>query len=128
MLSKDLYDRIATRVVEECAKRGLNGVFAMQELTSFRIYYSFVRMVKPMRQGVKGKRDANFLAIALAKLAMVIVHERDTGYETMVIGEVPFAGGRLSKDRRFAYAFSGASPEEDAEIAEFAEDFHRSLR
>ena len=128
LLNEDgTFDRINDRILEECMKRNINGAFAVADVHRFHTRYGNILTEKPIREGVEGKNDCNFLAVCFSKLAMVIVHRRNTGGETKFIGEVPYMGGRLSKDGQFAYAFSGASQEEDDELMQIAEETHATL-
>ena len=128
LLNEDsTFERINSRILEECIKRNISGAFAVADVHRFHTRYSYIRTEKPAREGVEGKNNCNFLAVCFSKLAMVIIHRRNTGGETDFIGEVPYMGGRLSKDGQFAYAFSGAAQEIDDEIMQIAEEVHASL-
>ena len=130
-LDDDTFERIAARIVEECGRRGIQGTFAMVELSTpysrSTIRWQLVLMESVLRLNRPSKQDSNSLAIVLAKLAMVIAHMENTGGETNIRGEVPWKGGRISADRKFGYAFSGGTQEEDDELMQFAGLFHASL-
>lgn len=122
----EAFDQIAAWVIAEAQRRGYVGVFAMTEFET-----GMIRWVKTGENVLKldrpdGKEDTNSLGMVLAKLAVVIAHLRHSGGKALR-GEVPHPGGRISADGRFGYAFSGAKSEEDDQLMQDAEGFHRSL-
>jgi hypothetical protein len=121
----EVYERISDRVVEECGRRGINGVFAMAD-RFHRIRYTYVLLNNLVRLDKDDGLRYNLLCCVLSKIGIVLSYRRNSGGDSCV-GEVPFMGGRLSKDGEFAYAFSGASQEEDDDLMQFAEQFHASL-
>lgn len=128
-LDSKVFKAVAEHVAEEACKRSLSGMFVMADLGQPEnlAFFSHINRPTCLRIGVEGKRDINFLAVAFSKLAGVVAHSKDTGEETQIFGEVPYKGGHLSEDEQFVYAFSGASAEEDLELAKSAEAFHGSL-
>jgi hypothetical protein len=128
----DVFFRVGARIVEECGRRGIQGTFAMVDLvtayTRSQIRWMMVGTISPLKLNRPGKEDSNSLAIVLTKLAMVIAHQCHTGVEAPLKGEVPWKGGRISEDREFGYAFSGGTADEDDELMQLAEEFHKSLK
>lgn len=124
----EAFDHIARWVAQECRQRGFIGVFAMSQLDSDVILWTAVSETGVLKLNrPDGKQDSNSLANCLIKIAMVIAHRRHTGGETNIKGEVPWPGGRISEDGQFAYAFSGATSEEDDQLMQEAELIHKSL-
>jgi len=132
-LDDDIFDLIGARVVEECERRGVDGVFAMIDMltpyTWSKPRWMLCRRDSIIDQASDGN-TYNLLAIVFAKLA-AIVGDKDrtvSGGVVKIIGEVPYMGGLRSANRRFIYAFSGASPEVDDEIVRIAEAHHKSFK
>lgn len=128
-LDSKLFKAIAEHVASEARKKSLSGMFVMADLGQPEnvAYFSHVNRSTCLRIGVEGKRDINYLAVAFSKLAGVVAHGKDSGEETQIFGEVPYKGGHYSEDGQFIYAFSGASAEEDLELAKSAEVFHKQM-
>ena len=128
LLDEATFTLISNEVLTECMERNVDGVFAMMaaDTTRWTAYYRLIRRTSPIDQASDGFRY-NLMAIAFSKLSFVMAHHRNSGGETGIIGEFPFAGGRISDDREVIYAFSGAAEEVDDEICEVAEEFHKML-
>lgn len=127
-MSDELFVVIRNYVIDECAKRGIDGVFAMCEVTSpvTKAYYAFVRRETPLEHASDGG-FYNLAAIALSKISVVLAWGIPSGGGSKYEGETHYRGGILSPEGRFAYAFSGATEYQDVEIATLAGEFHRSL-
>ncbi|MBI4158355.1 MAG: hypothetical protein HY505_01925 [Candidatus Yanofskybacteria bacterium] len=128
LLDEATFTLISEEVVKECREKDVDGVFAMMSANTadWGLYWRLVRRVGPIDQASDGNRY-NLMAIAFSKLSFVMAHHRNSGGETNIIGELPYAGGRLSEDREVIYAFSGAAEEVDDEICKAAEEFHKML-
>jgi hypothetical protein len=128
-MSDDLFRAVCQHVKEECARRGIDGVFAMGEVKSpmTKAYYEFIRRDTPLDHSSDG-RFYNLAAIALSKMSVVVAWGRPSGGESNYEGETSYRGGIPSEDGKFAYAFSGASEDEDVQVAQSAYEFHKSLR
>jgi hypothetical protein len=127
-MSDDLFVAVRDYVIEECAKRGIDGVFAMCEIASpvSKVYYACVQRDSPLDNASDG-RFYNLAAIAWSKISVVVSHRVPSGGYSKYEGETNYRGGILSKDGRFAYAFSGATEDQDVEIAKVAYNFHKAL-
>ena len=136
-LDRHTFEQIAQRVIEHCLSRDIQGVFAMVDLTSPDssnvIYWTPVMMHGVLKLNrPEGKQDTNSLGMALSKIAGVIAHRKNTGGDESTVeagqarirGEVPYLGGRISKDLTTGYAFSGGTQEEDDELMQDAEEYH----
>lgn len=121
----EIFHRIVAHVREEAAKMGIRGVFAMADITRATIRVAWVGTTHPIDQDADGRY--NILAIVLAKIGMVMAYGKHTGNPTDIVGEVPYKGGRLSENKCFGYAFSGAAEEVDDQLMQKAEVFHKTL-
>jgi hypothetical protein len=128
-MSEDLFRAVCQHVKEECERRGIDGVFAMGQITSpmTRAFYEFIRRDTPLDHATNG-RFYNLAAIALSKMSVVIAWGHPSGGESKYEGETSYRGGIPSEDGRFAYAFSGATEDEDVQVAQSAYEFHKSLQ
>ncbi len=128
-LDAQVFRAIADHVANLARQRSLSGVLVVTDLGQPEpvAYFSNINRSTCLRIAVEGKRDINFLAVAFSKTAGVVAHGVDSGDERQIFGEVPYKGGHLSDDEQVIYAYSGASAEEDLELAKAAEAFHQSL-
>ena len=128
-LTPRVFETITNQIADYCRVRAWTGVLTVCDLSEImpRIYFANVNRSTCLRLGVEGKRDINYLAIALSKLAVSIAHGTESGEERNIFGEVPYKGSYIDPSERFVYTFSGASEEEDLEIAKRAYQIHLSL-
>lgn len=128
-ITREVFIAVANHVREEARKKLLSGVFVMADVgvSPGVVYYEYICRVSSRRVGVDGKRDVNFLAVAMSKLAVMVADGVDSGHDTGIFGEVAYKGGHISEDENTMYVFSGATQDEDLELVLLAEEFHRSL-
>jgi hypothetical protein len=124
-----VFNSLADRVASYCGSRGLSGVLTVCDLRSVvpTVFFANINRSSCLRIGVEGKRDLNYLAVAFSKLAVSVAHGTESGEERNIFGEVHFRGSYIDPTERFIYAFSGASEEEDLEIAKMAHQVHHSF-
>lgn len=126
----DVFERLHGHLCDEAQPRGISGAFAVCDLQTREIRFAFVGpTIYPVRVGVLGKVNLNYLGIALAQLAVCATYGRDSGISDVasVVGEVPLQGGVLGSAKNFAYAFSGAEQEVDRELMLDVRDYHEGL-
>lgn len=130
-LENGVFEKLASFVADECAKRGIQGTFVAVDLrtpeSASNIRWALIGMDSPLKLNRPGKQDSNSLITGLQKIGMVIAHRRNTGGETSIRGEVPWEGGHISGLGHFGYAFTGAEQEVDAELMRMVESYHFSL-
>ena len=121
-----LFETISRKVLEECRRRNVDGVFALMSgnTANSAVYYQLIRRVGPIDQASDGN-CYNLMAIAFSKLSFVMAHHRNSGGQTSIIGELPYMGGRISEDREVIYAFSSAEEKVDDEICKVAEEYYK---
>ena len=73
-----------------------------------------------IRVDVPDKPNANYTAVASAKIAQMMRTGEPSGRDDGFFGEVPYRGGLTFKNERFTVfvAYSGGTEDEDAEIAQ----------
>lgn len=133
-LHYDVFDHILDAVTRAARQRHASGFLIVAETTdevgksglnlSGLAFFSPVNRNNVLRIGVKGKKDANFAAIAGAKLGKVLAHKKHSGGKARFFGELEFMGGRIGRSKRFLYLFSGAPQEIDDRLMQIAEKAH----
>jgi hypothetical protein len=128
----DIFELLHGHLCDKAQPRGITGAFAVCDLQTREIRFAFVGPnIYPLRVGVPGKSNLNYLGIALTKLAVCATYGRDSGNAASdgveVIGEPPWQGGVLGSTKGFAYAFSGAEQEVDRELMLSVRDYHEGL-
>lgn len=124
-----LFRELADKVAAYCRGRGVSGVLTVCDLgqAAHNAFFSNINRSTCLRIGVEDKRDINYLAVALSKLAVSVAHGTPSGDERNIFGEVPYKGSYIDPSERYIYTFSGASAEEDLEIAKMAHQIHQLL-
>ena len=125
-LTKALFDHIKAAVKDDAAKKNVSGTFAVCDRMTGVMMHAFIRTDKPIFSDKDG--TYNTVAIAFAKLGMVLTYLKDSGGETNIAGEVPWMGGHISHDAEFAYGFSGPTQEIDIQLMLTAEAAHITYR
>lgn len=128
-LTTKLFGTLADRVASYCRERGLSGVLTVCDLSqnSPAVFFANINRSSCLRIGVEGKRDINYLAVAFSKLAVSVAHGVPSGDDRNIFGEVPYKGSYIDPSEKFIYTFSGATAEEDLEIAKMAHQIHHSF-
>ncbi len=126
-LTKEVFQAICQKLTEVCLEQDIGGFFIAANRQTGEARFTMINRMSVLREGVEGKRNCNFAAVAGAKFGMVLAHEKDTGGEVVFFGEVPFKGGHIDSQKEFVYIFSGATQDEDHYLMEFADSYHMAI-
>ena len=117
-LPEVVFRHIKSRVVKECERLGIDGVFVMALSDPEMLRWAYIRRDDGLDNASDG-RKYNLLAIAFAKVAYVLMHDAPSG-QVLYEGEVPYRGGIHSEFGDPVFAFSGGTEDQDVEIVRIA--------
>ena len=119
---RDTIVAVLDKMYEKAETMGIQGVAVASVLNSGE-ENDWIGEMKVVGEPCNIKENWNLVAIAWSKAREVIASGKDSGDSTRekMLGELCFTGGAYGEHKgcKLAFAFSGATSEEDYEVAKY---------